>query len=185
MGSPHPNQAHTREPDHQNVNLQKLNDATTHNARDQFNSIRRSKNQNRIPTNNNRQNTIQQIEVNELLDSGASISLLGKECDQYLCHWPGVQRKSVLKVKTAEGRVNECNKTIILPISFKGMHRNVRFYITPTIYSSTIFGMNFWQAFNIQPVIRVCPGPFRKRKSIRQHKMMMIQNETFHALNSE
>lgn len=109
--------------------------------------------------------TINQIEVNGLLDSGASISILGQKCVQYLDHWNGKEKKSTMKVKTADGRVHECSKSVILPIHFKGKHRNIRFYITPTINSSTIFGTNFWEGFNIKPVM--FPGNFKKQKPIR------------------
>lgn len=89
-----------------------------------------------------------------LLDSGANISVLGKNALE-------LANKLKLKiysynnsVKTADGKPHTVIGFVYLPISFNKTTHVIETLLVPTISSELILGMDFWTAFEIVPIIK-------------------------------
>ena len=88
-----------------------------------------------------------------LLDSGASVSVLGKNCLKFLEKHNILIKPFRSSISTADGSsqniVGFCN----LPVLYKNVIRNVEFYIVPTLKQVVYLGINFWKTFAIAPDI--------------------------------
>ncbi|XP_046803807.1 uncharacterized protein LOC124419231 [Lucilia cuprina] len=88
-----------------------------------------------------------------LLDSGANVYALGKDCLTFLeknrIHYTPIKSS----VRTASGNKQEVIGFCVLPIGFKGVTKNVTFYIVPSLSQQAYFGVNFWREFALAPDI--------------------------------
>jgi len=91
-----------------------------------------------------------------LLDSGASCTVLGKGALELasrlgLC----VFEKENASVKTADGTRHSVAGYIYVPFSFDGRLRIIPTLLIPTLNRELILGIDFWENFDIKPVIQV------------------------------
>jgi transposase InsO family protein len=91
-----------------------------------------------------------------LLDSGANISLLGKDSGTII-------KASGIKVdpfpamvQTADGKRHETKGVISLPIKYNGETRIIKCIIVPSVKHQILFGWDFWKAFGIVPYVCAC-----------------------------
>lgn len=97
--------------------------------------------------------TIAGDEFTALLDSGASVSCLGRGVLEFL------ERKNLKfsrvpsYVLTADGTRQSVLGFIYLPITYAGKTRSVRFLVTPGLSNIVFLGIDFWEEFSIQPVM--------------------------------
>lgn len=91
--------------------------------------------------------------ISGLLDSGASVSCLGKGAVQTAAMMNLRIKPVVSSVKTADG----ANQTVLgyvdAPITYKSVTKLLRLYIIPSLSQKLYLGIDFWQAFDICPAL--------------------------------
>lgn len=85
-----------------------------------------------------------------LLDSGASASVISKSLCNKL-HSLGFRSQNIpqTNISTADGTAHLINATIYLPIEFLNKYSVIQFYIMDNLKHDILFGMNFFESFNI------------------------------------
>lgn len=90
-----------------------------------------------------------------MLDSGASISVLGKGSVEFL-------RDNNLKfqhlasyVETTDGSSNKVIGYVRLPVCVKDITRIITFCVVPSFKSSVYLGIDFWKEFDMFPSLAV------------------------------
>jgi len=78
-----------------------------------------------------------------LLDTGASVSVLGKGCRELL-ETLGVTVQPYFSVVI--GRLE-------LPVKYKGVSKPVTFYFCPYLEQTAYLGVDFWRAFGLAPAV--------------------------------
>lgn len=91
--------------------------------------------------------------IRGLLDSGASITVLGRDADKLIAKWKVKPKPIRILLKTADGKFHSCRKMAKLPIRFAGEKRYIRVFIAPNIDHDIVLGIDFWDAFGIRPAI--------------------------------
>lgn len=84
-----------------------------------------------------------------LLDSGASISVLGKGCNDLLKKLKIEFTPIFSSLKTADGGCQRVIGFAEIPVTFKNVTRNILFYLSPTLQQPVYLGINFWKLFDI------------------------------------
>lgn len=85
------------------------------------------------------------------MDSGANISILGKDSSKLIENWPITWHPAKVKIRTADGTSHRIKKVARILVAFAGKTRKVDFYLLPSISKQLILGTNFWHTFNIRP----------------------------------
>lgn len=89
--------------------------------------------------------------VRGLLDSGATISCLGKDAFQTL-HRCGVSWKEFNSaIRTASGQRQEIKGYADVLVRFREMEKTIRIYIIPSLSQELYLGIDFWVAFDLLP----------------------------------
>lgn len=97
---------------------------------------------------------IDDLEIFGLLDSGASVSILGNNSHTHLAALGyTVNNLKDTTCSVANGLTLESTGYIYIPITFKDKTYIIKFYIIPDITSDLILGCDFWKTFNIAPEI--------------------------------
>lgn len=97
--------------------------------------------------------TIAEVKLIGLLDSGASVSCLGKNALE-TAKQMNLRVKSVSSsVKTADGASQQVLGFIDAPITYKLSTKLIRLYIIPSLSQSLYLGIDFWKAFEICPAL--------------------------------
>jgi len=86
-----------------------------------------------------------------LLDTDASVSVLGKGCRE-LVEALGVQSHFSV-VRTASGDNRSIIGRLKLPAKYKGVSKPVTFYLFPYMEQTAYFGVDFWRAFGLAPAV--------------------------------
>lgn len=88
-----------------------------------------------------------------LLDSGASITCLGKGCIDFLdrlgLHWTRLSSS----LKTADGKPQTVLGYLDTTVKYNDKSKLVRLYIVPGLAQSLYLGIDFWRIFGIVPMI--------------------------------
>lgn len=92
-------------------------------------------------------------QVQGLLDSGATISILNQQMAKTLKHKGVNCRPEILLFKTADGAIHRSTKSLKLQVEFANKTAKVKFHIAPYDTPGNIFGINFWDAFDIRPAV--------------------------------
>lgn len=92
-----------------------------------------------------------------LLDSGASISILGSEASVIFVN-AGVSlhdcgSDEFSKVAMANGSIAVVRGYCFLPVTFQNVTKEIKFYVVPEVQTPLIFGVNFWREFRLAPNI--------------------------------
>lgn len=111
-----------------------------------------------VPRNDRRPHV--EVEINGhkivgLLDSGANVTMLGRGAEYIFDTLPAAISKVGTKIRTADGSVHATTNVIDLPYTMIGQTRTITTLIIPTIASQLILGTNFWDEFNIRPMVCV------------------------------
>lgn len=95
------------------------------------------------------------IKLCGLLDSGASLSVIGKSGWDLLRHLNlPLDQTDKPNCKVANGKLCESLGSITVPVQLMGKIKVIRFAVVPDISSSIILGMDFWLAMEIVPDLR-------------------------------
>lgn len=93
------------------------------------------------------------IRIEGLLDSGASVSILGENSEEII---DGLNLKVdpvFVSLRTAGGKEYNVLGKIRVPVEFKGRIEMIQFYICPNLLQRAYLGVDFWRAFNLAPEI--------------------------------
>lgn len=86
-----------------------------------------------------------------LLDSGATISVLGKGALNLLKESNTSFSKCNSLVKTASGEPQNVIGKFSCPVTYKEMTKRITFFIAPTLSQEIYLGVNFWKEFELAP----------------------------------
>lgn len=95
---------------------------------------------------------INDAELRGLLDSGASISCLGKDALKTL-HRCGLRWKEVRGMKITSASEHEVSMVGFADaqVTFQQKTKTIRLYIVPQLANVSYFGIDFWLAFDLMP----------------------------------
>lgn len=114
-----------------------------------------------------------------LLDSGASVSILGKNSLEFLAQTkiPISQFRSF--VRTADGTAIEVHGYVKIPVSFNGKTDLVHFCVCPSLQMELYLGIDFWHAFNVVPMaineISIDNPPNDNKHQLTEKQQMELQ----------
>lgn len=90
--------------------------------------------------------------IDGLLDSGANITILGKGNDELVKSLKiNAPITKPLSIRTADGTTHSTRADI--PYTTNGTTKTVPTLLIPTITTQLILGTDFWDAFNIRPMM--------------------------------
>lgn len=94
--------------------------------------------------------------MDALLDSGASISVMNSS---KLIEQNGLKMlPSPIRVCTADQTQYSCSGYANLPVTFRGITRVISVVVVPEITRNLILGINFWNTFQIKPMMQGVAG---------------------------
>lgn len=96
---------------------------------------------------------IGEISVTGLLDTGASISLLGKNCEDLVDKLNIKLKPMFASIKTAGGGKHNVLGQVDLPVTYQGNTKLIRFYVCPELIQNAYLGVDFWREFGLAPQI--------------------------------
>lgn len=94
---------------------------------------------------------INNTEVRGLLDSGASISCMGKDVFGTLQRCGLAWKEQPDKVQVANGQQQQIRGYADAQVSFRGITKRIRFFLIPSLSQHLYLGIDFWQAFQLLP----------------------------------
>lgn len=103
-----------------------------------------------------------------LLDSGASISVLGKNSLNFIERCKLQLKPFRSTISTADGSKNSILGHCNLPVTYKGVTKNIDFYIVPSLNQEVYLGLDFWRIFAIAPHIIPCIESVTLENSTRE-----------------
>lgn len=87
-----------------------------------------------------------------LLDSGSEISIIGADTSSLWSDRVTIsQPDRIDSIIAANGTRSPISGFMFLPVTVKGRTEVIKFYVIPGVTTRLIFGINFWQLFNIAP----------------------------------
>ncbi|KAL7737071.1 hypothetical protein ACLKA6_005291 [Drosophila palustris] len=86
-----------------------------------------------------------------LLDSGASVSLLGRGCRELAEELNLPVKPYVSTVRTASGEDRSIIGRLVVPVEYKGEVKDVVLYLCPYLEQTAYLGIDFWRIFGIAP----------------------------------
>lgn len=97
---------------------------------------------------------VNKLTLNGLLDSGSSITILGKDSHKILLKLGLSLRKDQLILGTvANGQPIKSIGTISLPVIYNNQFSIITAHVIPDVHEPLILGIDFWKTFNIAPSI--------------------------------
>nr|XP_041631159.1 uncharacterized protein LOC121502206 [Drosophila kikkawai] len=96
---------------------------------------------------------IQGKRVTGLLDTGASVNVLGRGSRELLEEIGVRMEKYVSIVKTAAGEDRSIIGRVHVPVQFKGVEKVLTFYVCPYLEQAMYLGIDFWRRFALAPAI--------------------------------
>ena len=91
------------------------------------------------------------VMIKGLLDSGATISALGKDCLQFLNKIQKDFQKISSHVKTADGTKQQVLGFVMLNVEYKDFSKLHKFFLIPSLSKPLYLGIDFWRSFQIAP----------------------------------
>ncbi|KAM8718390.1 hypothetical protein ACLKA7_001583 [Drosophila subpalustris] len=88
-----------------------------------------------------------------LLDSGATVSLLGRGCRELAEELNLPVKPYVSTVRTASGEDRSIIGRLVVPVEYKGEIKDVVLYLCPYLEQSAYLGVDFWRIFGIAPEV--------------------------------
>ncbi|KAH8328917.1 hypothetical protein KR067_006553, partial [Drosophila pandora] len=106
--------------------------------------------------------------MRELLDSGASISLIGRGCRELVERLEIPWKPWHAKVRTANGSQQQILGKVKMKVEYKKRTREILFYLCPSLEQELYLGVNFWQEFEIaSELFGVCEVEMAEEKANR------------------
>lgn len=93
------------------------------------------------------------IEITGLLDSGASLSLLGKGCREVVERLGCKIHKYCTNIRTASGHKKRVLGKIVVEVKYKEKIGVLVLYLCPDLEQECYLGIDFWKLFEIAPEI--------------------------------
>lgn len=87
------------------------------------------------------------------MDSGAQSSVAGKNFDKHMQLMNISPNGSISRIRTADGTIHDVDRTYDVPITYHSTTETLRILFTPVVSQDLILGMDFWEKFQIRPVI--------------------------------
>lgn len=117
-----------------------------------------------------------------LLDSGASISCLGKNAENTILQLGLRMKKVNTIVNTADGAGQSVIGYVDATITYDNLTKIIRLYIIPSLSQQLYLGVDFWQAFRICPAIigEIDDTPLIENKN--KHELDPRQSEELSAI---
>lgn len=91
--------------------------------------------------------------IEGLLDSGASITCLGKGGLHFIDSIKSKIKSIHSEVKTANGSPASIVGKFIASVKFRGVSKNLLIFVAPSLKQALYLGSNFWDTFNLWPEI--------------------------------
>lgn len=91
--------------------------------------------------------------VKGLLDTGASVCLLGKGCRELVQELGLDVQKHFSALKTAGGEHFNILGKVVVPVKYKDIEKCVTFFLCPYLQQNMYLGIDFWRSFNLAPEI--------------------------------
>lgn len=91
--------------------------------------------------------------IKGLLDTGASINLLGKNCRELVDKIGGYISPIYSLVSTADGKSHRLLGKLELEIRFNDKINKILFYLCPDLEQEAYLGVDFWKKFNLAPEV--------------------------------
>lgn len=86
-----------------------------------------------------------------LLDTGASVSCLGSKAALEILDSDIDFKRIRSFVKTADGRTQTVCGYVVADVNFRGIAKNIKFYIVPDLAQDLYLGIDFWRVFDLLP----------------------------------
>ncbi|KAH8362497.1 hypothetical protein KR084_010321, partial [Drosophila pseudotakahashii] len=112
-----------------------------------------------------------------LLDTGASVSVLGKQCRELVDTLGVTVQPYFSVVRTASGEDRSIIGRVELPVRYKGGSKLIMFYLCPYLEQTAYFGVDFWRAFELAPAVVGKPGPRVVKAAEEIHASQMADQE--------
>lgn len=95
------------------------------------------------------------IQTRGLLDTGASVSILGRGCRELVEELGLPIERFISSVTTAGGAHTVLGK-IKIPVKYKDLVNNITFYLCPYLEQNIYLGIDFWRVFELAPSVIGC-----------------------------
>lgn len=96
--------------------------------------------------------TINGRQILGLLDSGANITMLGKDTEHIINTIDTQRQYPQHTIRTADGGMHTTQSVTDIPYTVNGKTKFVKTLIIPSITTKLILGTDFWKAFDIKPM---------------------------------
>lgn len=96
---------------------------------------------------------INKTKITGLLDSGACCTILGAGALKFIEDNKLITYPSNTSVETADGTAHSALYYVNLPITVNNKTKTLSTMVVPSLTKSLILGMDFWELFNVKPVI--------------------------------
>lgn len=126
------------------------------------------------------------VAITGLLDSGASISCLGKDAFDTIrrCTLKWKEFSDQSAVETASGQQQKIMGYADADVQFQGKTKRIRIYIIPTLKNELYLGIDFWYSFDLLPKLDELSTAVTDKAEIGVevdppdvHKLSMEQNQ--------
>lgn len=94
---------------------------------------------------------IENINVEGLLDTGASVSLLGNGCREIVEKLNIEMKPLMSNVKTASGHQHRILGKVSLNIKYNDEEHHMELYLCPDLKQRLYLGIDFWRKFKLAP----------------------------------
>lgn len=96
---------------------------------------------------------IQGVKMKGLLDTGASVSVLGRGCRELMADLGCSMKRIFSNVATASGQKFRILGKVNLKISYNDIVKEIELYLCPDLEQKLYLGIDFWRLFSLAPDI--------------------------------
>lgn len=105
------------------------------------------------------------VEINGLLDSGASISALGKDAVEFIQKHNLFLHSMPACIQTADGTSQKVLGYVKTKITYAGKSATVNLLVVPSLQQPLYLGCDFWDSFGLKPMMVSEINPCKQPKS--------------------
>lgn len=124
-----------------------------------------------------------------LLDSGASISCLGKNAEQRLQQLSLPIKRVKQSVQTADGAEQAVIGYVDVDITFNATVKPIRLFVIPSLSQELYLGIDFWKEFKLAPAVigevSTEPDVPTKKEDVKLHQLTEEQFGELEAVKAE
>ncbi|XP_043661776.1 uncharacterized protein LOC122625787 [Drosophila teissieri] len=115
--------------------------------------------------------------LTDFLDTGASVSVLGRDCRELVEALGSPVQPYFSVVRTASGEDRSFIIIIIgrldLTVDYRGVKRTISFYLCPYLEQAAYFGIDFWRVVGLEPAVVGGIGPKPEKEAAEIHARQM------------